>query len=104
MANTTHISLHPAPKPILKDLMSSLYHRMADKWKPLGILLEIPEGTLATIDERKMGDPQQCLLEMLEWWLKRMDPPATWSAIAEAVRFLGEEQLAEDLLHRYCQV
>ena len=91
-------------KPKLKDLMDALYHKVASKWKLIGIQLEIPEGMLATTTERKMGDPQQCLVEMLEWWLKRVDPPATWSAIADAVEFLGEEQLASGLRQKYCQL
>ena len=81
--------------------MSALYHRVADKWKQIGIQLEVPEGTLATIAERRQEDPQKCLLEMLEWWLKRVDPSATWSAIADAVEFLGEEQLARELRQKY---
>ena len=86
----------------LKELMDALYHSVANKWKLLGIQLEIPKDVLATIEKRKMGDPRQCLLEMLEWWLKRMDPPASWSAIAEAVEFLGKEQLARELRLKYC--
>ena len=89
-------------KPRLKDLTRELYHTVADRWKPLGILLEIPKGTLAAIATQH-SDPHSRLLEMLEWWLKRVDPPATWSAIADAVEFLGEEQLARELRLKYCQ-
>ena len=83
--------------------MDALYYKVANKWKPLGVQLEISEGVLATIAEGKMGDLQLCLLEMLEQRLKRVDPPPTWSAIAEAGEFLGEEQLARELRQKYCQ-
>ena len=28
-------------KPVLKDLMDALYHEVADKWKAIGVLLEL---------------------------------------------------------------
>ena len=59
--------------------------------------LEIPKGKLAGILEKYRGDSQKCLVEMLETWLERVDPPATWAAIIDAVEFLGEEQLGKEL-------
>ena len=88
-------------KPQIKDLMSALYHKVSDKWKMIGVLLEIPKGKLAGIGEKCQGDPHKCLLEMLETWLERVDPPATWAAIIEAVEFLGEEQLGRELGEKY---
>ena len=72
-------------KPVLKDLMDALYHEVADKWKAIGVLLEIPKGTLASIAEKSQHDPHKCLLEMLETWLERIHPPASWATIIEAV-------------------
>ena len=88
-------------KPQLKDLLDVLYHKVADKWKMIGVLLEIPKGKLASIAEKCRGDPHSCLVTMLETWLKRVDPPATWAAIIEAVEFLGEEQLGKELREKY---
>ena len=87
--------------PKLKDLMDALYHKVADKWKMIGVLLEIPKGKLAGIAEKYRGDPHKCLVEMLETWLERVDPPATWAAIIDAVEFLGEEQLGKELREKY---
>ena len=88
-------------KPQLKDLTSALYHKVADKWKMIGVLLEIPKGKLAGIAEKYRDNPHTCLLEMLETWLERVDPPATWAAIIDAVEFLGEEQLGKELREKY---
>ena len=60
----------------------------------------MPKGKLASIAE-KHRDPQNCLLEMLEIWLERVNPPPTWAAIIEAVEFLGEEQLGKTLRDKY---
>ena len=54
-------------------------------------------ATLKTIVAEHQHDPHKCLIGMLEVWLKRLKPPPTWSAITEAVEFLGEEQLAQQL-------
>ena len=82
--------------------MDALYQKVADKWKIIGVLLEISKGKLASIAE-KHRDPPNCLLEMLETWLERVDPPPTWAAIIEAVEFLGEEQLGKTLRDTYTQ-
>ena len=89
--------------PKLKDLMDALFHKVADQWKMIGVLLEIPKGKLASISEKCRGDPHICLVEMLETWLERVDPPATWAAIIDAVDFLGEEQLGKKLREKYTQ-
>ena len=88
-------------KPQLKDLMDALYHKVADKWKMIGVQLDIPMGKLSGIAEKFQRDPQICLVEMLETWLERVDPPATWAAIVDAVKFLGEEQLGKELREKY---
>ena len=74
---------------------------MADKWKMIGVLLEIPTGELKDIATKYRDNPHSCLVEMLETWLKQVDPPATWAAIIEAVKFLGKEQLAKELREKY---
>ena len=106
---TNNVSFHSSggktertpSKPRLKDLVDALYHKVADKWRMIGILFEIPKAKLAHIAEKYRGDPHTCLLNMLETWLERVDPPATWTAIIEAVEFLGEEQLGKELREKY---
>lgn len=82
--------------------MDALYHKMANKWKAIGVCLGI--GDLKTIESKHRGDPQDCLLGMLEAWLNRVNPPPTWSAVIEAVEFLGNEQLGKELKEKYCQL
>ena len=88
-------------KPHLKELVGALYHKVADKWKIVGVLLEIPKGKLASISEKFQRDPHACFVEMLETWLERVHPLPTWTAIIEAVEFLGEEQLGQELREKY---
>ena len=51
-------------KPQLKDLMDALYHKVADKWRTIGVYLEIPKGKLAGIAEKCCDDPHSCLVEV----------------------------------------
>ena len=87
-------------KPELIDLTDALYHKVADKWKMLGVRLRIPEGRLDNIEINRR-DPCNCLLELLQTWLKLVHPPPTWAAIIDAVEFLGEEQLGRQLREKY---
>ena len=99
------LSLLPAgPKPTQKQLLQQLYNTVPDKWRPIGIYLEIPEAQLKTIDTQHRGDPQECLMTMLtEKWLSRVSPPATWQDLAEAVEFVGYQDVAQKLRDKFCK-
>ena len=81
--------------------MDALYHKVADKWRTIGLYLEMPKGKLSGIAAKHRDDPHSCLVIMLETWLERVNPPATWAAIIDAVEFLGEEQLGKELREKY---
>ena len=87
----------------MRDLMDALYHTVADKWKHTGIYLHLPMATLNAIATEHQNNPHNCLIKMLEVWLRRVDPPPTWSAIIKTVEFLGEMQLGRELREKYCQ-
>ena len=97
-------STFAGPKPTQKQLLQQLYNTVPDKWKPIGIYLEIPEGQLNAIDANHRGDPQKCLMAMLtESWLPRVSPPPTWQGIAEAVEFVGYPDVAQNLRDKFCE-
>ena len=96
--------MSPGPKPTQKQLLQQLYHTVADKWNPIGIYLEIPEGHLNAIDAKHRGDPQKCLVAMLtESWLPRVSLPPTWEKIAEAVEFVGYPDVPQKLSDKFCE-
>ena len=97
-------SVSAGPKPTQKQLLQQLYNTVPDKWHPIGIYLEIPEGQLNVIDAKHRGDPQKCLMAMLtESWLPRVSPPPTWEEIAEAVEFVGYPDVAQKLRDKFCE-
>jgi hypothetical protein len=87
----------------LKNTQRELYHVRA-QWKNIGIQLDIHMGTLNVVDERCRGDPDKCLPDMLDHWLKQVDPPPSWEALAEALESapVGEGRLAEEIRQKYC--
>ena len=92
------------PIPTGKLLMKELYSTVPSKWRPIGIFLEIPDGELNTIAEREQGDPQKCLIAMLDVWLHRTNPPASWLDIAEAVEVVGMSDIAQQIRQKYCKL
>ena len=67
----------------------------------MGILLKIDAGNLDAITISENNVSQNCLREMLTVWTEQVDPPPSWSAMAEAIECLGDEQLADHLRTKY---
>ena len=86
----------------MNDLTEALYHTVADKWEHISIYLHLPMPTLKTIAAEHQQDSHKYLIGILGVWLKRVDPPPTWTAIIDTVEFLGEKQLARQLREKYC--
>ena len=89
-------------KPKLKDLQRELYSRVANDWEDIGIQLDIEEGQLKQIKSDNAGECKKCLREMLRIWLSRVDPPPSWSDIAEALETLEYKDIATYLRTEYC--
>ena len=74
---------------------------MPSKWKLFGVLLKVPPSSLNVIEAKHPHNPQQGLMEMLELWQKRVNPPPSWDIVIEALQDLEEEQLAAKLAEKY---
>ena len=74
---------------------------IAAEWQNLGTLLGVPGDTLSRIkhDERGSG-ANSCLREMLTEWLRKTDPPPTWSELADAVKPLNSS-IAEEIRTKF---
>ena len=88
-------------KPELRILLKELYTKAADKWEDIGIMLKIDSRRLDALKTTVNGTAQSCLREMLKLWLKTIDPPPSWSAMADALENLGDEALASHLRENY---
>ena len=86
-APPSKLDQRPSSKEAFKALLS-----IQDKWKPIGTLLEVPDGKLNGIENRTTTD-MNALLEMINEWLKI--PGATWRGLIEAVRSIDEQKAIE---------
>ena len=89
----------PKEKPELSLLLREL-SSLASDWKHIGVQLKIPIGQLNTIksDNDRAKD---CLLEMLEVWLKMTAPPPSWELLVEALTVV-DPQKADEIRTKYC--
>ena len=55
------------------------------KWYDIGMELKIDAETLDSIEKDNPRNCQDCLREMLKFWLRREEPIPTWGALAEAL-------------------
>ena len=96
--------LNEPPKMI--DLLERVASRAIDKWRVLGIQLNISSHQLHSI-ERSERYPDLCFAKVFDIWKRNSYPPFTWATIVEALRspIVEEYHLAmeiEDWLkHRY---
>ena len=90
-------------KPELRDILKELYStKAADKWEDIGIMLGIKTSDLDTIKSARNQTSQSCLREMLKLYMQKDSPPPSWTAIVEALEFVGEESLAVQVKAKYC--
>ena len=96
---TSDVQVKPELREILKELYST---KAADKWEDIGIMLGIKTSDLDAIKSAGNQTPQSCLREMLKLYLQKDSPPPAWTAIVEALEFVGEESLATQVKAKYC--
>ena len=76
-------------------------------WESLGLLLGLESATLEAIKADNSGKKQACKREMLENWLDGKDQVTecggpTWRQLADCLKQLGEDSLAQVIEEQYC--
>jgi hypothetical protein len=85
-------------KPELKDVLKKLLP-LATHWKTVGGLLGVSDPVLDKIKSDEEGANNR-LQDMLSEWLKQIDPPPTWTALAEAVATVNSSKAME--IRKHC--
>ena len=87
----------------LKVLLPELF-AARKKWYDIGLLLEVPVGTLVAIRSENKDDLGACLREMLHFALQSLSLELTWKTITDTLKnvVVGEGRLADTLLQKYC--
>ena len=76
-----------------------LKHIAAD-WKKLGGHLGFPDSDMEIFQNAIQRIYFDCLVELLETWLKKTKK-STWRLTADALKSMGEEDLAQEILNVY---
>ena len=87
---------------VLEDI-----HPARAKWYNIGLQLGVSANDLDTVRSQYVT-PEDALSELLEKWLKTVNPVSTltWGAVVSALKHttVGEFQLAEKLQHKHATV
>ena len=89
----------------MKDLVNEL-SAVKDKWKDLGVQLNMTPSDLNSIEIKCSNDPSHCLLEMLSQWWEVTSPSPTWQTVVDALSSpaVGRQIVAEHIRQTYlCQ-
>ena len=83
---------------MMSDLLNKVAAKIPNKWKNMGIQLNIDGGRLETIST-KCADDLLRFADVFELWKGCGTPPYTWATIIDALRApsIDEVALANDL-------
>lgn len=93
---------HAVPvKPTLRELLRELRPKAAD-WDDIGVELEVDDGDLKQIKSDNSSDSKSCLRELFRKWLLSVDPQPSWTGIVDALKGIGDKELANKIESNYC--
>lgn len=72
--------------------------QVTPKWYQFGLAVAINKETL---DEFSNFPAEECIVEMLDLWLRTSERAITWRDVADALKQIGLYQLAERTLKAY---
>ena len=82
----------------LDSLLIQLRPQVTSEWYKFGLALGVTEEVL----NKYLGYPsEECIIEMLDYWLRNNGSKPTWKEVAKALKDIGLLQLAEDILKVY---
>ena len=78
--------------------MIEIRSQVTPKWYQFGVAVGINKETL---DELSNFPPEECIVEMLDLWLRTKDSAVTWRDVADTLKKIGLYLLAERILKVY---
>ena len=82
----------------LDSLLIQIRSQVTPKWYQFGVAVGISKETL---DELSNFPPEECVVEVLDLWLRRRETAATWRDVADVLKQIGLYLLAEKILKIY---
>ena len=85
----------------LDNVLIQIRDEVTPHWHRLGEIVGVPREVL---DKCSGYQPEQCLVEVVDYWLLRSGEQITWKDVAQAVREIKLEEPAEKVLLNYYQL
>ena len=82
----------------LDNLLIQLRSEVTPYWFQFGTVIGMDE---ATLQEYSKYPPEQCLIEVIDFWVRIHDNTPTWRAVADVLKEIKLNKLAEDILKVY---
>lgn len=79
----------------LDNVLIQLRPQVTCKWHQFGEAVGIAKEILDSCS--KTCSPEDCIVEMLDYWLRNSVEKPTWKVIAEALKSINLPQLAHDI-------
>jgi hypothetical protein len=83
----------------LNRLVVLLREKVGPKWRDFGEAVDIDEVVLDSI--AKTCFPENCIVEVLDYWLKYTDEKITWRDVAYVLKSINFHELAMDVVQIY---
>ena len=106
-----YVTVHNTPLPAAINDLCEVLEAVCDltDWYRLGLQLGLRYSTLERIRNKSHDRIDECKMEMLAAWLRQKDNVShkgvpSWSVLRAALRRIGERELANRLLCKYCNV
>ena len=78
----------------LDSLLIKLRGKVTDRWYQFGIAIGLPLAFLKKLE----GYPQEeCIIEILDYWLRHHPDQPTWKEIADAMEDIQDYELANSI-------
>ena len=79
----------------LDTLLIQLRQQVTAKWYQFGVRAGIHRDVLDNF--AKQCSPNDCIIEMLDYWLRNSKQPPTWKDVARILKEINLEQLGHDI-------
>ena len=83
----------------LDDLLIHLRPQVTLKWYEFGVVVGIEREVLDYFASK--CSPDECLVEMLDYWLRNHKEQLTWREVVRALKAINLQQLASDIENVY---
>ena len=82
----------------LDALLEKLSGKVDSKWQEFGLAMGHPKEMLGQLSDYSNED---CLVEILDYWLKHHPDQPTWKEVADALEEMQDYELADSILRVY---